>query len=320
MTASQSLNVEHRPLGVPLDDLEQALKPTNLNVSRDGDALIARHDGLATRVEVVPPANPESENGPIKAVIQITSELPTETAQIFCSPGTISVANSMATLGALTEKDGCFFVGSRLTVFEEDESTWNVQFPLLIHTVIAAPGSLLGGLRRTIAKEPPKGGESDWTESDLEMVELYLSRVSVCTTGGLSLTAEFGLKAGAVSAMAGHRQTALWQLYADQPHPELGGGLFCLLQLPHRIGDETKLDRVLNQLNQMEMEPHDLPPHFGAWCRGRVDNNPAYVAFLPNSLHSAHGIAANVSFWALSRARWANLMLASLGVSTCDAA
>jgi hypothetical protein len=36
MTASQSLNVEHRPLGVPLDDLEQALKPTNLNVSRDG--------------------------------------------------------------------------------------------------------------------------------------------------------------------------------------------------------------------------------------------------------------------------------------------
>ena len=102
---------EPRPLGMPLDDLEQALRSTNFKVSRDGDALIARHDRLTTRVDVVPPANRESENGPIKAVIQITSELPTGIAQILSSPNIIPVANSMATLGALTEKDGRLFVG-----------------------------------------------------------------------------------------------------------------------------------------------------------------------------------------------------------------
>ena len=113
-----------------------------------------------------------------------------------------------------------------------------------------------------MTKRQPQWGESAWTESDLGLIESYLSRVCLCTTGGSGLTAEFGLEAGAVSAMAGDGQTALWQLDASTPHPELGGGLFCLLQLPHRIADDTKLDQILNQLNQMEMEPHDLPPHF----------------------------------------------------------
>ena len=62
------------------------------------------------------------------------------------------------------------------------------------------------------------------------------------------------------------------------------------------------------------MAPHDLPPHFGAWCPGRLGNNPSYVTFLPNALHSAPGIAVNTAFWAMNRAQWANAMLASLGV------
>jgi hypothetical protein len=136
----------------------------------------------------------------------------------------------------------------------------------------------------------------------------------LCTTGGLGLTAEFGLNEGAVSAAAGDHKTALFQLMADQPHPELGGGLFCLLQMPHQLQDERRLNQVCLQLNNMEMAAHDLPPHFGAWCPGKLGNNPAYISFLPNPLYAASGIAVNSAFWAMNRAQWANGMLASLGV------
>ena len=136
----------------------------------------------------------------------------------------------------------------------------------------------------------------------------------LCTTGGLGLTAEFGLNEGAVSAAAGDHKTALFQLMADQPHPELGGGLFCLLQMPHQLQDERRLNQVCLQLNNMEMAAHDLPPHFGAWCSGKLGNNPAYISFLPNPLYAASGIAVNSGFWAMNRAQWANAMLASLGV------
>jgi hypothetical protein len=38
------------------------------------------------------------------------------------------------------------------------------------------------------------------------------------------------------------------------------------------------------------------------------------VTFVPNALHPASGIAVNAAFWAMTRAQWANAMLASLGV------
>jgi hypothetical protein len=141
-----------------------------------------------------------------------------------------------------------------------------------------------------------------------------LSRICVCTTGGPGLAAEIPLNEGAVSAAMGDHHTALWQLHADQPHPEMGGGLFCILQMPHQLEGEEKLVRSITKLNEMEWSTRDLPPHFGAWCRGRVGMNPAYVSFLPNALHSIEGIATNFSIWVWYRARWANAVLASLNV------
>ena len=101
---------------------------------------------------------------------------------------------------------------------------------------------------------------------------------------------------------------------ADQPHPELGGGLFCLLQLPHQVSDEESLQKICMQLNKLEMAADDLPPHFGAWCPGKNGNNPSYISFLPNGLHSAPGIAVNTAIWAMNRAKWANGKLAAMGV------
>ena len=113
--------------------------------------------------------------------------------------------------------------------------------------------------------------------------------------------------------MFGDHRTALWRIFADQPHPALGGGIFCLLELPHWIAEESRIDPILNQLNQMEIAPNDLPPHFGAWCPGNLRNNPAYVAFFPNVMHDIERIALNTSIWALHHAEWADAALASLG-------
>ena len=110
-------------------------------------------------------------------------------------------------------------------------------------------------------------------------------------------TAEFGLGSEDICAIAGHK-TALWTMSSKDSHPALGGGLFCLLQLPVSFENEQLL-KILNILNTAEMAPNDLPPHFGAWTTGQRGDNPAYVAFLPNIMHSeAKNIHVNMSIWA----------------------
>ncbi len=300
------------PRGVPLKSLEDALASTTLNAFRKGDALIVEHERLVTHVDVLPPANPEWETDPISAVVTIKTSLPDEFATFLDKPGIICHLNSMTSLGAVTEEDGQRFIGSRLTVYE-GEDAWNIQFPLILFTIIDGPDSFLSAGRRILNNGPSQDGESEWTEADFEFVQSRLSDICFCNAGGLGLTAEFGLKSDAVTAGMGHHETALWQIIGDQPHPELGGGLFCLLQLPHQIEDEAQLNRLVGELNRMEMAPHDLPPHFGAWCQGNLGNNPAYVSFLPNALYVASGVALNVSVWAMHRAQWADKMMALLG-------
>jgi len=302
------------PRGVPLGNLEEALKPTTLKASRDGDALVVTHRHLITRVEVTAPETAETVDGTISAIVTIKTELPAEFSTFLSKPGLVSVINSMATLGAVTQEKGRHFVGSRLTVYE-GEDAWNVQLGLMLFSVIVSADTIIGATRRTLTEKAPRTPEpSAWTEQDFEYARSCLSRVCVCTVGGLGLTAEFGLRAGEISAAAGDHYTALWQMLADQPHPELGGGLFCLLTMPYEIADKDKLDKVLGNLNSLEMQGNDLPPHFGAWCRGRRDTNPAYVSFLPNALHAASGIAIYMSISAMNRAATADDMLRTMGV------
>ena len=304
------------PLGVALGDLQLMLQPTSIKASLEGDALIAQHEHYKIRIEVVPPENRESENGPIRAVVRMITELPKPVLELFKGKEVEATAafNAFAALGALTADRGKVYIGSRLTIYEQEDAWRTLHLPLLMFTTICGSEAILGGMRRTFSDEDQRGGASKWTDRDLAQVEQYLSKLCVCTGGGLGLTAEFGLHADSVSAIAGDHHTALFQMMADQPHPELGGGLFSLLQMPHQVADKRRLHQVCAQLNNMEMAAHDLPPHFGAWCPGKLGNNPAYVSFYPNALHSASGIAVNAGFWAMNRAPWANAMLASLGV------
>jgi hypothetical protein len=307
-------NPSPSPRGVPLGDLEAALKATTLKASRDGDTLVVKNERLTTRVEVLAPETAETEDGKISAIVTIKTELPAELTAFVTKPGLVSAINSMATMGAVTSENGRNFIGSRLTVYE-GEDAWDIQFGLLLFSVIASADTLIGATRKMFTQEAPRDADpSEWTERDFEIAKGYLSKFCVCTTGGLGLTAEFGIRSGEISAAVGHHYTALWQMMADQPHPEMGGGLFCLLNMPHEIADKNRLDGILAELNRMEMQGNDLPPHFGAWCRGGRDTNPAYVSYLPNVLHSSQGIAVNMSIWAMNRAQIADGMLRTMGV------
>jgi hypothetical protein len=170
-----------RPLGVPLDDLQKATNHTNLKASRDGNSLVVQNANLKTRVDVVRSPNPECGDATIKAVVQIKTELPKEIGTIFLSrPQFAGTINAMTTLGALTiEKDRCF-IGSRLTIYEQ-ENAWNVHFGLLLFSVIGAADSFLGSLRTVLNGEEALKGTSAWTEQDLSLVQSHLSRICVCT-------------------------------------------------------------------------------------------------------------------------------------------
>ena len=305
-----------RPLAPPLNLLLAALKDTNLSAKQDGDSVVVKQRHFISRIEAVTPTDSESQNGPIRAVVRIKTELPEKFAGIFAErPEMLAPMNAMVTLGALTIDSGQVFVGSRLTIYENEdaENLLKLHLPLLLYAVLGGADSLLGAMRRTFADVDGKEGESVWSTGDMDEVCKFLSRICVCTSGGPGLTAEFPLSDWALSAAMGDHNTALWQLHADQPHPEMGGGLFCVLQMPHQVKDDKKLAQLIVQLNRMEWAAQDLSPHFGAWCRGPIGSNPAYVSFLPNMLYSIEGIATNVSIWAYYRARWANAVLASLG-------
>lgn len=308
---------DNRPFGVPLDELLSLLSESTLKATRVGDGLLVQHEKFATDIRVLPP--PKANSNAIRAVVEIRSDLPQTLLPIFERSGEGAAFNSMATLGAITHENGRYFVGSRLTIFEQEDA-WNIHLPLLLFTIIGAADTLLGAMHRVFSGNgEARPTRSSWTESNFKQVESTLSQLSVCTTGGLGLTAEFGLESGQFSSLAGH-QTALWQLSAGEPHPEMGGGLFCLLQMPQHFDDDSRLHEILGELNRLEMTADDLPPHFGAWCPGKSGNNPAYISFLPNAMHEVPGIATNFSIWAMHRAEWAGRTLKILNAKTPQAA
>ncbi len=304
------------PRGVRLGDLAAMLGATTIKPTLKDNALIAEHEQYTVRVDVLPPTVKDTDVGPISAVVKLTIDLPKPVLALFKDDPAAAAAmcNGFAALGAVYQEGDVLRIGSRLTIYEAEDAWRSLHLPLLLFTIILGAEPILGGLRRSFGQEGSKREETEWTEEDFAQVERALSRMCVCTTGDLGLTAEFALGEDAVSAAAGHRKTALWRLLGEQPHPEVGGGLFCLLQLPHQVADEKRLHNICNELNRMEMAAHDLPPHFGAWCPGRSINSPAYVSFLPNALHRVSGIALNASIWAAHRARWANAMMASFGL------
>lgn len=303
-------------LGVPLEDLMKMLKPTTLKTTMKGNALIARHEHYSTRIELLPPESQVDLDSPIRAVVRVVTELPDAMQALVQDQEVNATAayNAYSALGALYMEQGKVYIGSRLTIYEAEDAWSTLHLPLLMITSICGAEAILGAIRRLMTGEQPSVGASAWTGHDFAQARGLLSRVCLCTGQDTDLTAEFSLGGGSGSAAFGDQQTALFTMTANQPHPALGGGLFSLLEMPHQMQDEQQVKKLCFDLNNMEMGARDLPPHFGAWCPGKMGNNPAYVSFMPNSLHVVPGIASNAAAWAMGRAEWANAQLSALYV------
>ena len=184
------------PLGVPLGDLMAMLAQTSIKASLKGESLIARHEQYVIRIDVVPPALRESENGPIRAVDRMTTDLPAPLMSMFRGreAPTTAAFNAFAALGALYQDGSTVRIGSRLTIYEAEDAWRTLHLPLLAFTTLCGSEAILVGMRRAMSDEAPRGGASRWTEQDLEQVQGYLSRLCVCTTGDLGLTAELHLR------------------------------------------------------------------------------------------------------------------------------
>ena len=56
---------------------------TTIKTTLKGHVLLARHEQYTVRIEVVPPATRESENGPIRAVVRLTTDLQRKLLPMF---------------------------------------------------------------------------------------------------------------------------------------------------------------------------------------------------------------------------------------------
>jgi hypothetical protein len=62
--------------------------------------------------------------------------------------------------------------------------------------------------------------------------------------------------------MAGDHAIALWTMKGEEGHPATGPGLVCKLLLPHTLRGRSQ--KIIRRLNQLEIWPLVLPPHFGS--------------------------------------------------------
>ena len=301
-----------KPLGVPLGDLHKILLSTTLESKLGNNTLEVTYENLRAVLSVEEPPVKEAHDTNLQAIITIKTYLPEAFNRFLNVAPVRDSMNSMATFAALTQDEKGFYLGSRLTIYE-DETGWPVYFPLLLYSLIVTNEIFNHSVRIQLGQDKPIQDQSVWTPEDFELTKSYMDQLCVCTTGPTGFTAEFGLGSEDICAIAGH-ETALWAMSSKDTHPALGGGLFCLLQLPMSFENEQLL-KILNILNTAEMAPNDLPPHFGAWTTGQRGNNPAYVSFLPNIMHSeAKNIHVNMSIWANQRVQFAMATLISHGL------
>jgi hypothetical protein len=109
-----------------MEDLTKALSLTGMETSRTGGSLTVRRPKMVTHVDVVSPDARRTAHALFEGVVQIKTEVPPDLAPCFSDGRLVAKANALATLGALTHDKGRWFIGSRMTIFRE-ENVWDRQ-------------------------------------------------------------------------------------------------------------------------------------------------------------------------------------------------
>jgi hypothetical protein len=100
--------------------------------------------------------------------------------------------------------------------------------------------------------------------------------------------------------------SALIRLWTDQQHPQLGNGLLATLQLPYS-DDNVSIAKAAAMFNLDESAGWTDIPLLGCWHSHKYRDDQsglAFSLFMPNALYQP-GLASQVTFWLLQRARWA---------------
>jgi hypothetical protein len=296
-------DLSHVVRGIPLDAMQAMFAYVGFTAELDGNRLT--FDGPNGPVEIVvsEPTEPPLGDSPLEAVVVLRTWIDLGAAGL--SPRQQMNLNRMAALGAFVMRDGKPCVESRLTTCAGANPSG--QYAGLLYHASLLAADALDHAPCTRKHEP-----GAWPGEDLPAVRRAFAGTCVCTGDEEGLSAEFSLRPGTGTAARGDERTALLQMRTLEVHPRLGPGLHVLLELPHQFFDEDRLARVVGLLNAWESEAADRPPHFGAWCNGRV-RNPCYTMFLPTTLHR-EGHALNVAAWMRARALLANGFLLAHGI------
>lgn len=104
--------------------------------------------------------------------------------------------------------------------------------------------------------------------------------------------------------------SALIMMKSGESHPQLGSGLLVAMKTPYSASDQEIADAVAN-LNYLESILWTDFPQLGCWHSIEVDGSEfrlSHSTFIPNALF-LNGLATNLAFWSLARARWAREQL-----------
>ena len=115
------------PFGVPLGEIHEILKSTTLQSKLVKGGMEVTFEKLTAVVSVEEPPVKDAPIKNIQAIITIKTYLPKQFLKFMSNPEFRMMANNMATFAAITEDEGGIFLGSRLTIYE-DETGWNLYF------------------------------------------------------------------------------------------------------------------------------------------------------------------------------------------------
>jgi hypothetical protein len=179
---------------------------------------------------------------------------------------------------AIPDGDGLRFA-ARATLYRGDEAFFPVHALMLAYAAIWGPTTALAGAERMAIGRPPNAtGASAWTPDDFSEAR---ARLPPARAALLDPPSPHALTANV--PLGGARQPARVEIRADIAHPLHGPGLFASVVMPIRFRDEVALATAISQLNAVETEPLDAPPHYGAWAPA-PGGRAAYVFFLPNAV------------------------------------
>ena len=276
-----------------------ARTPEGLRVLSEG--------GFDAVVMNLPPPPPAAELEPV-AVLMAETLVPAARVPGLAQPGAALRAapalNRFAgAAAALPDSDGLRFV-ARATLYRGDEAFFPMHAALIAYAATWGPTTALAGAERLALRRPPNAaGASAWTPDDFAEARARLPAARAALLDPPSphaLTADVPIGEG--------RQPARVEVRGDMAHPLHGPGLFASLVMPFRFRDEVALVTTVSQLNAVEAEPLDGPPHYGAWSPD-PGGRAAYGFFLPNGVKLP--IIASLFSWMCLRAPLAAVALTS---------